>query len=109
MGNAIGDFGHAVQTRVRPLRMLADGAFRCPSLCRQGGTNNARNGDYAQDGKINAACMMVLDYTLSIIRFFFGFPALTNSTSAAMTLYSGHIVSPSQPWPVTLFTMASGK
>lgn len=46
---------------------------------------------------------------ISCRRFFFGLPALTYSTSAAMTLYSGHMVSPSQPWPVTLFTMASGK
>ncbi len=33
----------------------------------------------------------------------------TRTTSAATTLYSGHIVSASQPWPVTLLTMFSGK
>src|SRR5689334_4586636 len=33
----------------------------------------------------------------------------TFSTSAAITLYSGHMVSPSHSWLVTLFTMASGK
>lgn len=35
--------------------------------------------------------------------------AETFSTSTATTLYSGHRVSASWPWPVTLFTRASGK
>lgn len=62
----------------------------------------------AATGEIPAAAALPseLPYeAISIMRFFF----TTFSTSAATTLYSGHIVSPSQPGPVTLFTMASGK
>lgn len=83
------------------------------TLMQVGGDEEARHGEGRrivgnERGKGDESSPLQ-NHAISIIRFFFGLPALTNSTSAAMTLYSGHMVSASQPWPVTLFTMASGK